>query len=522
MDELSTGSNGKNINTYITTIQMRLVDFNTVPVVGNITVDDSLISAVDLNAQLISVLLPMTIFIAIEACVGLVGNILILYIFARKYSVCNFRYFVLFLALLDLTSCLTALPGEMYVQINWYTMQLEWICKMKSYFNVLTVWGSGQIIFLMALDRYRKVCRPLGRQIPSSLARKLGFCTIVISSLAALPVVFLWGKQTYTIRYKGYSIAVSTCEKSDEYEHTLYPAIYIIITYSFPVGVLMLIAATLNIMVSKTVFCNLENVDDINVSNTNDEKAANESNDYVRHHSNSTKRVNIECTAADEQPHMEIRSISTISDSVFAQSFNEFLDIREFLSNRIIVPQIKYKDVHHNSNTETQDIESSGSKCLTEFEDDLVQVETNQVSENNDVNFQTLSYNTNIMPGQNTAGVQNSATKSVISELVNGKSQNASKKKNNSFQNRVRRKTLIMLILTSVFVVTTVTYTILISFVAKEAEFLQNLSDTQKVFFFFFLRLYFVNSAMNPILYGILDPRFRQGLKTLVCSEKQT
>ncbi|KAL3869343.1 hypothetical protein ACJMK2_042036 [Sinanodonta woodiana] len=530
MEDLSTETNGNIIYTDVSTIQMRLVNSNTVSALSNTSVNDSLGNSEDLDTQLISVLLPMTIFIAVESSVGLVGNILILYIYSRKYSICNFRYFVLFLAFVDLTSCLTALPGEIYVQINWYTMQLEWICKIKSYFNVLTVWGSGQIIFLMALDRYKKICRPLGRQIPSSLARKLGIGTILTSSIAALPVAFLWGKQTYVMHYQGLNFAVSICEKSDQYKHTLYPAIYIIISYSIPVGVLMLAAATFNILVVRTVFCNLENVQDVDVSKTDHAKVTNEVTDSVRGESNSLQRENKEISAANPQRYVEISSICRKSESILDQSFNKFLDIREFLSNKIIVPEIKDMDLHRTSTTDTHEIGELENtyltaKCLTQLEDNIIQLRTDTVSGKSDVDFrseQILSCEIKNMTRRNTDSVHKTTIKSVISTLENDKSKTASKRKNKKFQNRLRRKTIIMLILTSVFVVTTVTYNVLISVVAKGGDFLHNLSNIQKVFFFFFLRLYFINSAINPILYGILDPRFRQGLKTLVCSEKQT
>jgi hypothetical protein len=80
---------------------------------------------------------------------------------------------------------------------------------------------------------------------------------------------------------------------------------------------------------------------------------------------------------------------------------------------------------------------------------------------------------------------------------------------------RRRHKTTIMLILTSVFVISMALYVILTSFVAKPNSILLDLSNTQKAVFFFFWRLYFMNSVVNPFLYGFMDPRFRKGLYAL-------
>jgi uncharacterized membrane protein len=78
---------------------------------------------------------------------------------------------------------------------------------------------------------------------------------------------------------------------------------------------------------------------------------------------------------------------------------------------------------------------------------------------------------------------------------------------------RVRRKTLIMFILTVVFIITTILYLTLLSFIAR--SILDTLSDSGKAVYFFFFRLYFINHVINPIIYGVLDPHFKQVVKHL-------
>lgn len=80
-----------------------------------------------------------------------------------------------------------------------------------------------------------------------------------------------------------------------------------------------------------------------------------------------------------------------------------------------------------------------------------------------------------------------------------------------SISKKMVRKTLIMLILTTVFIVTTVLYLTLLSFISD--NILEQLNEREKAVYFFFFRLYFINQVINPILYGILDTRFRRILK---------
>ena len=80
------------------------------------------------------------------------------------------------------------------------------------------------------------------------------------------------------------------------------------------------------------------------------------------------------------------------------------------------------------------------------------------------------------------------------------------------FYTKVKRKTLIMFVLTITFIVTTILYLTLLSFIAH--GILPSLTDTQRAVYFFFFRLYFINHVINPIVYGVLDPQFRAARKS--------
>lgn len=79
---------------------------------------------------------------------------------------------------------------------------------------------------------------------------------------------------------------------------------------------------------------------------------------------------------------------------------------------------------------------------------------------------------------------------------------------------RLNTKTKIMFVLTVMFIITTVCYISLVGKIAND-DVLQELSDTSRTVYFFFLRLYFINHVVNPIVYGLLDPQFRKLLKQI-------
>ncbi|XP_052774009.1 neuropeptide Y receptor type 4-like [Mya arenaria] len=74
--------------------------------------------------------------------------------------------------------------------------------------------------------------------------------------------------------------------------------------------------------------------------------------------------------------------------------------------------------------------------------------------------------------------------------------------------NIVRRKTYIMFVLTIIFIVTTILYLTLLAFISE--EILKSLNIYEKTVYLFFFRLVFINHAINPFVYGCLDPKFKQ------------
>ncbi|KAH3707874.1 uncharacterized protein LOC127857206 [Dreissena polymorpha] len=75
---------------------------------------------------------------------------------------------------------------------------------------------------------------------------------------------------------------------------------------------------------------------------------------------------------------------------------------------------------------------------------------------------------------------------------------------------RVRRKTLIMLILTIVFIITAILYLTLLALISRSNDILQNMDYQGKAVYFFFFRLVFINHVINPIVYGCLDEQFKK------------
>ena len=430
-------------------------------------VNSSELTAYQLTQELLINVLPVTIFTGVEAVIGFFGNILILYVYYKWYVHCNFRYFVLFLAIYDLTSCLTTLPGEILSQCNWFDYKYGWICKTKSYFNVFTAWGSAFTLLTLAFDRYRKICRPLAWQIQPSFALKLCACGIVLSSLVSIPITILWGKQTYIYEMDGgVRLNVSICEKSQSYANDIYPFIYISCVYILPIGLMMTAVCVCNILIARKLFCKL-----------------------YRNDRNMCRRGNI------------VRNYSQSSDVPRPSSVS--YGIRKMLCYTASL---------------------MATRTVQEGARQLRSVQENRILALSTVSLQEISTERPFPVDTIETTHRSNAPRRLESEssdsCTTGSEIGVRERISEGGPFRRKPKTFIMLVLTSVFILTMVLYIALLSLVAKTNNILRELSNTKRVVFFFFWRFYFINCVINPLLYGVMDPRFRKGLKRIFCACK--
>lgn len=439
----------------------------------------------NLNQRIFDHLLPVTILIGVEAVVGLVGNILILCVYSKFYKHCNFRYFVLFLAVYDLTSCLITLPGEMYLQSNWFNFKNDFICKVKSYFNVVTAWGSAFTLFLLACDRYRKVCKPLSSQMKPSRALRLCLIGVVLSFCVAIPDAVLWGKQSYIYEKENYSLNLSICEKADKYKDKIYPFVYIISIYIIPLGIMTIVVCTVNTLIARKMFFKM------NFSQMN-------------HRQTTSSRLTSRKTIFTIFGNLNNSFHDSYSKSACNSDLNDThvnvteKDVSISLSN-ISLERLS------NKNRVTRD-----TKLATSSTNVDVYVQTNRptsmetcLRRENSRSIYTSSVTSRLRRTRHTQGTRRTLTESFSDTEL-----------------RRKRKTLIMLILTSVFVLTISIYIALISVVAEKRgkmDIMRQLENSNIVVFLFFLRFYFINCIINPILYGLLDSRFRTGLCRIFC-----
>ncbi|KAL3866818.1 hypothetical protein ACJMK2_044081 [Sinanodonta woodiana] len=401
------------------------------------------LSAQDLHKANLSRVAPCLVWMSILAVVGLVGNLLVLIVFQIRYPKGNFRNFVLCLSAIDTLSCLITIPGEVYIQYEWFVFEVSWICSLKSYFNDFTVYSSAVTLLLISVDRFFKTCKPFQKQFTPDLALKINIGAICVFSLLAIPRGIFWGKHTYNLTEGNTTFSVSTCEKGDDFKNSTLPSYYTKGVY-VPVNVIMMGANVILycIIGRKIVSVNKQMI--IYRLSRRNKKRPKPSQDTaeISEHNPDTLANSDGYPEADNN-----RRVTTITPT----------------SSHVI------RTVSGTS--------SSSDRCLLQ------------------------ANSTNMSKEQ----LLKALTKLTQSELK--------VKKKKRPMTHSSRKTLTVFIMVLVYVITTTVYLSLLSVISGTDNFLQTLTITEKTVSLFFFRLYFINSVINPILYGVMDHRFSSFLK---------
>jgi hypothetical protein len=172
--------------------------------------------------------LPTVIFLSILIPLGIIGNSTILAVYSRKYRPSTFRTFILTLAVLDLLSCLIGMPFELVDNVYPLMFYSEELCKVGKFFGQILKIGSAFVIFLMAVCRFQKICRPFSPQMSIKMARNLCVASILVAVLFSWPFAIIRGKQHR--KFDGGVIGYA-CSVDDEMKDTNYPFIYAIVIF---------------------------------------------------------------------------------------------------------------------------------------------------------------------------------------------------------------------------------------------------------------------------------------------------
>lgn len=177
-----------------------------------------------LNDVLVQLHIPTIVFIAILMVVGVLGNLLVLYIYTSKYHPSTYRSFILWLGLIDLIACTVGMPLLIVSMLRPYMFPSEQACKTLRFMHVFSVVSSAFIVIAIAFERHRRICNPFSQEMTTAKINLMCFTASVLGSLVAIPALFVYGDAV--VQTGVHNITGTECFIDPEFEHSLFPKGY--------------------------------------------------------------------------------------------------------------------------------------------------------------------------------------------------------------------------------------------------------------------------------------------------------
>ena len=435
--------------------------------------------AVRLSKEFADSVLPVTIFIGLLALFGIVGNISVLYIYKYKYPTCIFRTFVICLATADLFSCLFVFPCEIVGHRMWfsYPTSAAWFCKLKTTVFGIAFTTTSLILLLIAVDRYKKVCRPFGSQIKPSDALRLCVICLGIAVLLTVPVPVLFGVQTENITYAGERFEITSCEKDDAFKDTSWMIVYLVCMYFTPVISFMattsvLYSIILKKMYSRTFLSKPSSTTQRNISNKMGEKH------------DGGKSANVSGMGTGTANHSRTDHINYLQEGYIGTGAH--VDVIKSENTGDVTTK------HEEAPIKSSQVNSRKIKLLHTNPIKTATCTDLQINQGENINVNGTDTDLNEMEERR-----------VIIRDTNSVTP----------KQRVTRKTTIMFVVTLIFNITTLIYFSVLFVIVRKQHIFEVATKDSAGLLFLGWRIYFINHVINPVVYGLLDQRFRMALQ---------
>ncbi|XP_052766412.1 alpha-2A adrenergic receptor-like [Mya arenaria] len=203
------------------------------PLGSGMAINESLTDRNDIllrmNKEKVILLLPVIVYVFVCIVAGIIGNVFVCYIYTHRLRRSPSRIFILFLAMLDLISCIVGAGSELSDLFQPLVFTATWSCKILRFGLSFTIISASFTLICVAFDRYYKVCKPLD-SFPIRKIKNLCIIVAVLSLVLSSPALGLFGLKTVNTDVNG--ITGSECSTADDVRGTPLPIAYYVILFT--------------------------------------------------------------------------------------------------------------------------------------------------------------------------------------------------------------------------------------------------------------------------------------------------
>ncbi|KAK3098558.1 hypothetical protein FSP39_020620 [Pinctada imbricata] len=147
------------------------------------------------NTELSVDRIPNSVILILYIIVGIVGNSAVIFVYKSKMKVKqDNRYFILFLAELDLIAVVISASYTLFLNFYMVLPKGGGVCKTFSFISQMTAITSCFVLMYIAIHRYKLVCHPLKKQLSLCWKKVLLGISVVVGAVLSFPVLFFYGE----------------------------------------------------------------------------------------------------------------------------------------------------------------------------------------------------------------------------------------------------------------------------------------------------------------------------------------
>ncbi|XP_062568483.1 D(2)-like dopamine receptor isoform X2 [Saccostrea cucullata] len=460
-----------------------------------------------LNDQAVQTVIPAIIFVAVLMVIGFIGNPAIIYFYGYKLRPTPSYMFIVALAVFDFIACVVSMPMEIVDLVRFYTFENATACKILRFVNYFMAISSGLILLAIAVDRYRKICKPFGSQLSFKMAKIIISCVLFASLCISWPSLLFYTVVPVNLTEIEGAVGQDCTSRRDS-SYKLYIAIYN--------GVLFLIFIICNTSlialyckVGRKIF-KLRSFHWKRTRSTAQPQSSSMQHTEVTDGLGSNKSSSLGKNPDLDDDTLPSRSNGTTLKLMTKKVLSSPEDTKTISSNSLNGAGNSSKD---NLNvSETVDYPSKLQILLVPSRFD--QTSTSRKNAADEL------IQTNQLLGQNLLQSSPEEDESKIKCQINEAKciKITQQSKMNTHSNKTKQYTIIMLSITVAYVISFLPYLCLVTWRTVAKGYEPNLlSKSELVAFQIFMRSFLINNAVNPLIYGFLNTEFRNFIFGCFC-----
>ncbi|XP_052274850.1 neuropeptide FF receptor 2-like [Dreissena polymorpha] len=422
---------------------------------------------------------------------GFVGNSTVIYIYLTKWKKNKTRVFILCLGILDWLNCTFSVPLEIAILMKQLSFDHHILCKVSRGLTYAINNTGALVLVSIAVERFLVVHYPLkSRQLTPRFAKTLCLISFVVASAVVWPAFVFYGTHTLIIPIslpKGnVNIIGKTCLIADEHEIRK-GLILIFTTILFGLLILIfIILSTLYIAIGRTIYI-------------------------------------ATCTEVGEDAASSGRMMrkSILSAITGVTKKKDIAQLKQISSNnKHFGSKIQSKDIEYimYAHTETNTTSSGNRKPIFDYVPEEFENMSTKSASLPEIYSMTIN---NTVRNYRPSSMKPTSPRSLISRPLERKSFSTVKTR------ATRNNTIMMRMVTIAFMLSYAPFLVILiiryTHDSYSFKYYQSLGFSEKVAYRVFLNSYFINSMINPYIYGFINVQFRKHVKNLFrnifCSE---